>query len=1071
MKRKIFSKLLMVALVIASVSAFVSCKDYDDDINNLQKQIDAKAAISQIESLQSQLTAAQSAAQAAATAAENALKEAQSKTTDAAVKTAIDEAIAKVNKAAEEAATKNAEAIQKAADAAKAAGDDAAAAKTAADEAKAAAEKAYTDALEAIKAEIAKINIPDVSGFLTKAQIEALIKENAQAKGEYVTATSLATQLDELKKTIPGAVDLTEINNAIASYDGAISALYSAVTSVSIWASHHDLRSGWYTDGTGVTVAGTYYPITTWYRMTTYSEPAITFVQVQEQENKFPVDAKKAEADNQYVFTDGKYVTYEDQLIIRVSPASATITPDMIELINSKGEAISSDLIEISSVEPYKELMTRATDGNGLWVVTFKLKDGYSEDDLNAVAKAKVNNVVRNVIFAVAVNNTKDDSADRRVVSEYDLTVGTQQANHAGPFTVTVGDDDPVSITNIHNRYSFTEAGDNTTGKEELVWKNEYDTNGDYTGFTTVVVDNNNPANTAANAYTRKNATDLGLSNSRKDNRQARRFLYADVNEEIVITYPAARPLKGFYVTLDRDYAIESIPSEINAWDSYSYTNVGTKSTAAHMFEGNTGVISVNSEVANGDYIGFRVYAVNLDGTLVDPDGRAFYIHVGRLADTAQSIAANVIADRVTPTSQQAKTAVFDNWDNNNVYYTWVIKDDASVFPNSTMPTINKINYVKANGSVVKTTTVGGAHTDLTEAEAKSIVGITVEFANIAQLYNNQTITLEATAHKRVTAGGVAQDMEIGIVTAQITKIMPEFPANLQGRAAQFTNANATDHFSTGTLNLFLLEQADKWQIADWTNAAALDEGKVDLVSAFYNLDNPDAATNYDPANIEFSFAESNKNASNKLIAVQATSTAGTGTHTYAFPLTIKKAYINNTTEHNTTVTYNFGAVSTYIADDGSLKYAQDWTRNKAFTTIYDCLWDTKWMSYAWKENKADNTPSFTVGDAGKSIAFNTIYTQNAYNATIYGSAYKTITLADFASKLTFTKVTLTSKETGKEDYFTCAFDAGFTKIDLTPTEDWHNPTANVPSTLTISYTDPFGHNESITLDVTVKKQ
>ena len=32
MKRKIFSKLLMGAFLIASVSMFVSCKDYDDDI-------------------------------------------------------------------------------------------------------------------------------------------------------------------------------------------------------------------------------------------------------------------------------------------------------------------------------------------------------------------------------------------------------------------------------------------------------------------------------------------------------------------------------------------------------------------------------------------------------------------------------------------------------------------------------------------------------------------------------------------------------------------------------------------------------------------------------------------------------------------------------------------------------------------------------------------------------------------------------------------------------------------------------------------------------------------------------
>lgn len=41
MKRKYFSALLMGALTIASVSTFTSCKDYDDDISNLQSQIDA----------------------------------------------------------------------------------------------------------------------------------------------------------------------------------------------------------------------------------------------------------------------------------------------------------------------------------------------------------------------------------------------------------------------------------------------------------------------------------------------------------------------------------------------------------------------------------------------------------------------------------------------------------------------------------------------------------------------------------------------------------------------------------------------------------------------------------------------------------------------------------------------------------------------------------------------------------------------------------------------------------------------------------------------------------------------
>ena len=52
MKRKYFSALLMGALTIASVSTFTSCKDYDDDISNLQQQIDTNAkAIETIQNL------------------------------------------------------------------------------------------------------------------------------------------------------------------------------------------------------------------------------------------------------------------------------------------------------------------------------------------------------------------------------------------------------------------------------------------------------------------------------------------------------------------------------------------------------------------------------------------------------------------------------------------------------------------------------------------------------------------------------------------------------------------------------------------------------------------------------------------------------------------------------------------------------------------------------------------------------------------------------------------------------------------------------------------------------------
>lgn len=53
MKRKYFSALLMGALTIASVSTFTSCKDYDDDISGLQKQIDDLNKI--VKDIQSQI--------------------------------------------------------------------------------------------------------------------------------------------------------------------------------------------------------------------------------------------------------------------------------------------------------------------------------------------------------------------------------------------------------------------------------------------------------------------------------------------------------------------------------------------------------------------------------------------------------------------------------------------------------------------------------------------------------------------------------------------------------------------------------------------------------------------------------------------------------------------------------------------------------------------------------------------------------------------------------------------------------------------------------------------------------
>ena len=52
MNKKFLSAILFGTLMVTSAGTFVSCKDYDDDIDNLQGQIDAnKAGIEELKKL------------------------------------------------------------------------------------------------------------------------------------------------------------------------------------------------------------------------------------------------------------------------------------------------------------------------------------------------------------------------------------------------------------------------------------------------------------------------------------------------------------------------------------------------------------------------------------------------------------------------------------------------------------------------------------------------------------------------------------------------------------------------------------------------------------------------------------------------------------------------------------------------------------------------------------------------------------------------------------------------------------------------------------------------------------
>ena len=95
-------------------------------------------------------------------------------------------------------------------------------------------------------------------------------------------------------------------------------------------------------------------------------------------------------------------------------------------------------------------------------------------------------------------------------------------------------------------------------------------------------------------------------------------LLKVELNEPFTVKLnePAAA---YYYVVLDKDYAIGSAPSEWVAWNKYAQTMKGLNvvKKADESLD-----IVISDEEAKGDIVGFRVFAVNCDGTLLDPDGK-----------------------------------------------------------------------------------------------------------------------------------------------------------------------------------------------------------------------------------------------------------------------------------------------------------------------------------------------------------------------------------------------------------------------------------------------------------------
>lgn len=498
-------------------------------------------------------------------------------------------------------------------------------------------------------------------------------------------------------------------------------------------------------------------------------------------------------------YVKGKDIDVKDDasIVVRVNPVNADLTKGAkIILLNSKGESLE-DIVKVGTPSKFDKLITTraaATVKTGLWKLPLSVAEGVSEEDFKkAVTVKDENGNEKAILYAVAINNTVDSkaeaAADRYVVSTYDVNPTYNKFVPSNDFTFKVGGKD---VSEIHNRWTGVRYWNSLLQVE--------------VGKPFSITDLKTSDNTAADYY---------------------------------------------YVVLDKDNAIESGVSELNAWKNYEIDNLNKVVPASENL-----TLTIQTEAANHDIIGFRVYAVNKDGKLLDPDGKAFYVVVGE--NYTSGIVGNL--DAVNKITEKKDFSPVDGVS----YGPWELVADNNACPLSEKPVFAAVYYDKD----------GNETTNMSE-----VTKIAFKVNNPALIADGATVSLKSTLRKYTDNNFY----EVGTVTATYTKVLPKaFPADITFRPAQETG-KGTGYF------IAYMTPENGYTV---TNKSVY--GSVDLNNVFYNLDD----------NVSFEIADAAKDANDKLTSVRADKANNFVAKVAA------KDFINSTTKHAVTAKYNYGEIS-----------------------------------------------------------------------------------------------------------------------------------------------------------------
>ena len=634
------------------------------------------------------------------------------------------------------------------------------------------------------------------------------------------------------------------------------------------------------------------------------------------------------------------------------------------------------------------------------------------------------------------------ETTDRYVASTFDLTVGTAEYNESSDLAFKV---DGIYYKELKNRWNGTKA----VGEDNK----PYDTPIEYAWL-----DDEKLSSAMVTEGANKNVDPDGI-----DARSGKNYLPAEVGEpfeiELTTNYPketVSDRIEWYYVVLDKNFGMSSTPSEWNAWISYGYEGLGVMTKASDKLKI---TVSQKDNQGNpyGDVIGFRVFAVNYDGTLVDPDGKAFYIKLGDRSNIQNK--------------ETAVTALYEG-------------ENFAVIPvDKFAPLANAVDKngdpLGAANTKFEAAIVGDGASDYTTTGAKIYFQLCEDAkgtkavndwskAKYVKIILNQA-NLFADGGKFVAKlDAYNPDNKLQLVnslTVTVTKNMPT-TADVAGKFKYKPGMIVGDVF-----NCYLQPSATNWFTAS-------DEGTLNLSNVatmdYYNSDDY----------YSWLFADS------KADSKDATKTADVEVVTKTnYTLTIASKddnhdFINSTTEHATTISYVFKNISLRKVDN-VWDTPTFYVTVDDINTIYSSPLNNNVHDYAWTKAEylgADNKTMVSVDanyivygnetgedsnpdlvKAKKSYA-DLIMGTNTYNNSWFGG-----TLKDRAKDIFVGNVDITI---GNGEYYDVTFDktTGSMTFKFKGDRD-PNLTADVNTTMNIKITDTFGHEYTYNVPFVIKKR